>query len=164
MPVETAADMEIDQGGLRQHFLDDFHTCLKKPRTKRAAFSQLRTGPTAVINQRKLAQKPKSQKTSRAQNRRHYRRLLTDVNIFEHHCKTSVASLRLIHIASEQPIHIAGIRTHAVRLHANVICSLCELTFEHRHTRLRVGQNRSIERCLQVRIVAIERLSDVGTA
>jgi hypothetical protein len=37
-PVETAAGMEIDQGGLRQHFLDDFHTCLKKPRTKRFGF------------------------------------------------------------------------------------------------------------------------------
>src|SRR5713226_2678715 len=36
--VETAAGMEIDQGGLRQHFLDDFHTCLKKPRTKRFGF------------------------------------------------------------------------------------------------------------------------------
>ena len=58
-PVETATGMKIDQGGLRQHFLDDFHTCLKKPRTKRAAFSQLHTGPTAVINQRELG--PKTQ-------------------------------------------------------------------------------------------------------
>jgi len=30
-PVETATALEIDQGGLRQLFLDDFHRCLKKP-------------------------------------------------------------------------------------------------------------------------------------
>jgi hypothetical protein len=47
-PVETAAAVEIDSGGLRQLFLDDFHRCLKKPTQKTAsAFSQLRTGPTA---------------------------------------------------------------------------------------------------------------------
>jgi hypothetical protein len=33
-PVETAAVEEIDQGGLRHHFLDDFHSCLKKPTPK----------------------------------------------------------------------------------------------------------------------------------
>ena len=30
-PVETAAAVEIEKGGLRQHLLDDFHRCLKKP-------------------------------------------------------------------------------------------------------------------------------------
>jgi hypothetical protein len=41
--------VEIDSGGLRQLFLDDFHRCLKKPTHKTAsAFSQLRTGPTAI--------------------------------------------------------------------------------------------------------------------
>ena len=34
-PVETAAAVEIKQGGLRQHFLDDFHSCLKKSAEKR---------------------------------------------------------------------------------------------------------------------------------
>src|SRR5258706_706121 len=33
--------MEIDQGGLRQYFLDDFHSRLKKPYAKTRAFSQL---------------------------------------------------------------------------------------------------------------------------
>jgi hypothetical protein len=35
-PVETAAAMEIDQGGLRRLFLDDFHSCLKKACAKTA--------------------------------------------------------------------------------------------------------------------------------
>jgi hypothetical protein len=30
-PVETAAAVEIDKGGLRQLLVDDFHRCLKKP-------------------------------------------------------------------------------------------------------------------------------------
>jgi hypothetical protein len=48
-PVETAAAVEIDSGGLRQLFLDDSHRCLKKPTQKPAsAFSQLPAGPTAV--------------------------------------------------------------------------------------------------------------------
>src|SRR5581483_10997960 len=29
--VETAAAVEIQQGGLRRLFLDDFHSCLEKP-------------------------------------------------------------------------------------------------------------------------------------
>ena len=33
-PVETAAAVEIDSGGLRQLFLDDSHRCLKKPMQK----------------------------------------------------------------------------------------------------------------------------------
>ena len=36
-PVETAAAVEIDKGGLRQLFLDDFHRCLKKTYAKNAA-------------------------------------------------------------------------------------------------------------------------------
>jgi hypothetical protein len=36
-PVETAAAVEIDQGGLRQHLLDDFHHCLKKAFAKTAS-------------------------------------------------------------------------------------------------------------------------------
>jgi hypothetical protein len=35
-PVETAAAMEIDQGGLRRLLLDDFHRCLKKTCAKTA--------------------------------------------------------------------------------------------------------------------------------
>src|SRR5215510_9312736 len=33
-PVETAAAVEIGQGGLRRLFLDDFHRCLEKPTQK----------------------------------------------------------------------------------------------------------------------------------
>ena len=33
-PVETAAAVEIDSGGLRQLFVDDSHRCLKKPTQK----------------------------------------------------------------------------------------------------------------------------------
>jgi hypothetical protein len=29
-PMETATAVEIEQGGLRQNLLDDFHRCLKK--------------------------------------------------------------------------------------------------------------------------------------
>jgi hypothetical protein len=48
-PVETAAAVEIDSGGLRQLFIDDFHPLLEKAYAQTAAaFSQLRTGPTAV--------------------------------------------------------------------------------------------------------------------
>jgi len=48
-PVETAAAMEIDKGGLRRLLLDDFHKLLEKAYARTAsAFSQLRTGPTAV--------------------------------------------------------------------------------------------------------------------
>jgi len=54
--VETAAGMKIDQGGLRQHFLDDFHTCLKKPRTKRCGFFTVTHKPHGGINQRELGQ------------------------------------------------------------------------------------------------------------
>src|SRR5262245_28787420 len=39
-PVETAAALEIDKGGLRQLLLDDFHRCLEKPKTT-SAFPQL---------------------------------------------------------------------------------------------------------------------------
>jgi hypothetical protein len=58
--------------------------------------------------------------------------LLTDVNIFEHHQYSSVALLRFIHIASEQPIHIAGIRTAEetrVQLRTAV-----QLSFRHTRT------------------------------
>ena len=41
---------------------------------------------------------------------------LTDVNISSIIANASVASLRLIHIASEQPIHIAGIRNNITLL------------------------------------------------
>jgi hypothetical protein len=34
--VETAAVVEIGQGGLRHFFLDDFHDCLKKACAKTA--------------------------------------------------------------------------------------------------------------------------------
>ncbi len=44
-PVESAANEEIDQGRLRQHFLDDFLNCLENP----AGFSTATTGATAVI-------------------------------------------------------------------------------------------------------------------
>jgi len=33
--METAAAVEIEQGRLRQYFLDDFHRCLKKSAEKR---------------------------------------------------------------------------------------------------------------------------------
>ena len=33
-PMETAAAMEIGEGGLRRLFLDDFHRCLEKPAQK----------------------------------------------------------------------------------------------------------------------------------
>jgi hypothetical protein len=47
--VETAAAVEIDQGGLRQHLLDDFHRRLKKAYAKNAsAFFTVTTGPTAI--------------------------------------------------------------------------------------------------------------------
>jgi len=46
--VETAAAVEIDSGRLRQLFLDDSDRLLEKAYAKNAAFSQLRTGPTAV--------------------------------------------------------------------------------------------------------------------
>ena len=42
--METAAAVEIEQGRLRQHSLDDFHRCLEKP----AGFSTVSTGPAAV--------------------------------------------------------------------------------------------------------------------
>src|SRR5216684_1359659 len=83
--VETAAGMEIDQGGLRQHFLDDFHTCLKKPRTKRFGFFTVTHKPNGRNQPRELGQATQISETSLKQNRGHYRRLLTDVNIFEHH-------------------------------------------------------------------------------
>src|SRR2546425_9811074 len=41
-PVETAAAMEIDSGGLRQFFLDDSHSCLKKPTQKPLRPSRVR--------------------------------------------------------------------------------------------------------------------------
>jgi hypothetical protein len=48
-PVETAAAVEIDNGGLRQLLLDDSHSLLEKAYAKTAsALSQLRTGTTAV--------------------------------------------------------------------------------------------------------------------
>ena len=34
-PVETAAAVEIEKGGLRRLLLDDFHRCLKKPAQER---------------------------------------------------------------------------------------------------------------------------------
>ncbi len=37
---------------------------------------------------------------------------LTDVNTVKHDSKHQRPSFRFIHIASEQPIHIVGIRTH----------------------------------------------------
>jgi hypothetical protein len=42
--------VEIDKGGLRQLFLDDFQRCLKKTCAKNRSglFSQFRTGPTAI--------------------------------------------------------------------------------------------------------------------
>jgi hypothetical protein len=43
--VETAAAEEIVQGGLRQHFLDDFHRCLENP----AGFPTVTTS-SATIN------------------------------------------------------------------------------------------------------------------
>ena len=47
--METAAAVEIDKGGLRRLFLDDFHRCLKKPAQKTTpAFSQFPTGPTTI--------------------------------------------------------------------------------------------------------------------
>jgi len=42
-PVEAAAPMKIDQGGLRQHSYDDFYSCLENP----AGFSTATTGPAA---------------------------------------------------------------------------------------------------------------------
>ena len=42
--METAAAVEIKQGGLRQHYLDDFHRCLENP----AGFSTVTTGPAAI--------------------------------------------------------------------------------------------------------------------
>ena len=54
--METAAAVEIDQGGLRRYFLEDFHRCLEKPRTT-LGFSTVTTG-SAAINQ-----KPKNNKT-----------------------------------------------------------------------------------------------------
>jgi hypothetical protein len=48
-PVETAAAMEIDKGGLRRLFLDDFHNCLKKAFVKTSpAFFTVPTGPTTI--------------------------------------------------------------------------------------------------------------------
>jgi hypothetical protein len=41
--VEAAAPEKIDQGRLRQYFLDDFHSCLENP----AGFPTATTGPTA---------------------------------------------------------------------------------------------------------------------
>jgi hypothetical protein len=47
--VETDTTMKIEQGGLRQHLLDDFHRGLKKSaqRTLRL-FHSYGTGPTTV--------------------------------------------------------------------------------------------------------------------
>jgi hypothetical protein len=42
--METATAVEIEQGSLRQYFLDDFHRCLENP----AGFSTVTTNPTAV--------------------------------------------------------------------------------------------------------------------
>ena len=44
--VETAAAEEIVQGGLRQHFLDDFHRCLENP----AGFPTVTTSSAAVTS------------------------------------------------------------------------------------------------------------------
>ena len=57
--METAAAVEIDQGGLRRYFLEDFHRCLEKPRTT-LGFSTVTTGSAAID------QKPK---TNKQQNR-----------------------------------------------------------------------------------------------
>ncbi len=47
--VETATAVEIDKGGLRRLLLDDLHKLLEKAYARTSsAFSQLRTGPTAV--------------------------------------------------------------------------------------------------------------------
>lgn len=54
--METAAAVEIEQGGLRRYFLEDFHCCLEKPRTT-LGFSTVTTG-SAAINQ-----KPTNNKT-----------------------------------------------------------------------------------------------------
>jgi hypothetical protein len=42
--METATAMEIEQGGLRHHSLDDFHRCLENP----AGFSTVTTSPTTI--------------------------------------------------------------------------------------------------------------------
>ena len=44
--VETAAAEEIVQGGLRQHFLDDFHRCLENP----SGFPTVTTNSAAVTS------------------------------------------------------------------------------------------------------------------
>jgi len=53
--METAAAVEIDQGGLRRYFLEDFHRCLEKPRTT-LGFSTVTTG-SAAINQKPTTNK-----------------------------------------------------------------------------------------------------------
>jgi hypothetical protein len=91
-PVETAAAVEIDSGGLRQPFLDDFHQCLKKPTHKTAsAFSQLRTGPTA-INEKHGEEKQKG--TGNRQQCTKCDSCLTEVIHFGNDVHSSVASLR----------------------------------------------------------------------
>jgi hypothetical protein len=51
-PVETAAAVEIDQGGLRRFFLDDFHNGLKKASAKTLQlFFTVPTGSATADNQ-----------------------------------------------------------------------------------------------------------------
>ena len=96
--METAAAVEIDQGGLRRYFLEDFHRCLEKPRTT-LGFSTVTTG-SAAINQ-----KPTTNKTGQItcyQNRtillatdRLFTRLFTTFNTSEMSTKRECRSLYL---------------------------------------------------------------------
>jgi hypothetical protein len=89
-PVETAAAVEIDSGGLRQLFLDDFHRCLKKPTQK-----LLRLFHSYAQARRQANQMTREKKTKGAVHPKCVSRL-TEAIHFGNDVHPSVASLRLL--------------------------------------------------------------------
>ena len=89
-PVETAAAVEIDSGGLRQLFLDDFHRCLKKPTQK-----PLRLFHSYAQARRRLINY-KGKENGRDSYPRKCVSCLTEVIHFGNDVYSSVAALRLL--------------------------------------------------------------------
>ena len=100
--METAAAVEIDQGGLRRYFLEDFHRCLEKPRTT-LGFSTVTTG-SAAINQ-----KPTTNKTGQITCYQNRTFLLATDTLKSQVVQMSLAPLRgaLIHVGSFQGCRFA---------------------------------------------------------
>ena len=90
-PVETAAAVEIDSGGLRQLFLDDFHRCLKKPTQKR-----LRLFHSYAQARRRLINNTGKENRKGALITRKCDSCLTEAIHFGNDVLSSVAALRLL--------------------------------------------------------------------